>query len=463
MRLTDISRNLQNPLSANGKIFRATAIVGCLSVAVKTVATLKEVAVAGYFGRGDGVDAFLMAFMLPFFMVNLVAATFNTALIPTFIQVRERDGQSAAQELLSSTLLWSQGLLLVVTCCLALVGPHLLRTLASTFTPDKYILTVHLFYLMIPVVVLSGIATNCGAVLNASGRFAVPAIASLSTPAMTLLLLLTRGRAWGVWSLAAGVLVGTVCEAAVVGTALHRLGIRLLPGWSGSTHAVRQVRSQYLPLLAAGAMGMGITLVDQTMAAWLQPGSLAALSYGGRIVSVVVGLAGSSLSTALVPYFSEMVARHEWEGCKHTLRTYRRLMLMAMLPVCAVLIAGSSFIVRVLYQHGAFTKADTIAVSHVQSMYALQIPFFAVSLIYIRLLTALKRNDLVMISSGINLALDIPLNIVCMHFLGVAGIALATSLYYAGSSLFLAAVTRRVMRQMILPLPVTPSIAGEYA
>ncbi len=122
-----------------------------------------------------------------------------------------------------------------------------------------------------------------------------------------------------------------------------------------------------------------------------------------------------------------------------------------MLPLVAVLVLGSGTIVRLLYQRGAFSAADTALVSRVQIMYAWQLSFGGVAILYARLLIAMKRNDLIMVSAALNLGLDIVLNLVCMRYLGVAGIALATSLFYFGSFLFFQTMGRYLLgRQMKL-------------
>jgi peptidoglycan biosynthesis protein MviN/MurJ (putative lipid II flippase) len=51
-----------------------------------------------------------------------------------------------------------------------------------------------------------------------------------------------------------------------------------------------------------------------------------------------------------------------------------------------------------------------------------------------------------MIIAGINLALDVVLNLICMKWLGVAGIALSTSLFYLGSLAFAVVMGRRLLR-----------------
>src|SRR5579871_5524333 len=111
MNVASIIAGARNPATTNHKIFRAAATVGIFSVGVKLIAMSKELAVANYFGRNDAVDAFLVAYMVPGFLVVLVAGSLNAAFIPTFILVREQKGELAAQHLFSSCMLWSQSLL----------------------------------------------------------------------------------------------------------------------------------------------------------------------------------------------------------------------------------------------------------------------------------------------------------------------------------------------------------------
>ncbi len=214
---------------------------------------------------------------------------------------------------------------------------------------------------------------------------------------------------------------------------LKTYNIHLTLGDSLAATGLAQVRKQYLPLIAAGILGSSAIVIDQAMAAMLSPGSVAALNYGNKIISVVLNLMSISLTTAAIPYLSEMAAAENWTGCRRTLKTYSKLLLGFSIPLTLLLILGSHFIVRVLLQRGAFTAADATIVAHVQAMYALQMPFFAVNILIVRVLTAMKRNDIIMYSAGLNLVLDVILNLICMRFFGVAGIALSTSLFYVAS------------------------------
>ncbi len=110
---------------------------------------------------------------------------------------------------------------------------------------------------------------------------------------------------------------------------------------------------------------------------------------------------------------------------------------MISVPIAALLIAGARPLVRLTLQHGAFGAGDTAVVKTVLAMYAIQIPFFVVSRVFYRFIVAMRRTDLIFYCGGLNLALDVVLNLVLMQWMGVAGIALATSLWTVSTLAFL--------------------------
>src|SRR2546426_1119848 len=437
MKLSVAEYRADTPLSTNRKIFRAAVVVGTFTVVAKVGATAKELVVARWFGRGDVLDAFLIAFLLPSFFVNLVAGSFHLALIPTFIQVRETEGREAAQRLFSSVTALSLGILVGLSILLGLTAPYYLRLLGSGFSPAKLALTRDLTYLLLPNVVLGGLEGILVAILNAEERFALPAFLPVVSPLVAVLSLFAAGKSLGIFALALGTVVGQAIETVVLLWALKRRGVRFAPRWIGLDPNLRQVALHYAAMVAGAFLMGGTTLVDQSMAAMLDPGSVAALNYANKLVSAISGTATLALSTAALPYFSQMVASEDWEGCRHTLKSYSRLTALATVPITLGLVLYSRPLVQILFQRGAFTAADTSVVSLTQAMYSIQIPFYVLGILLSRVVASLKRTDLLMYGAGINLTLDIILNLIFMKLMGVAGIALSTSLFYAGSFLYL--------------------------
>src|ERR1035438_4101682 len=135
--------------SINRRIFRAAASVTAAGILVKIVATLKEIAVAGAYGRSDAMDAFLAAALIPGLLINLISESMNQALVPTLIRVREREGHDRAQELLSSSMLWMCVLLAAVSAVMALGARGFFPLIASHFPAAKLDLSVRIFYALL--------------------------------------------------------------------------------------------------------------------------------------------------------------------------------------------------------------------------------------------------------------------------------------------------------------------------
>src|SRR5215510_5432108 len=140
------------------------------------------------------------------------------------------------------------------------------------------------------------------------------------------------------------------------------------------------------------------------MAAMLGSGRVSALAYGNRIVSFVLGIGALAVGTAVLPYFSHMVAAQDWSGVRHTFNSYARLILLAAVPFTLIFAFGSKLIVLLLYERGKFTSADTLLVSQVQTFYALQIPFYVLSILVVRLISSLRANHILMWGAVLSLA-----------------------------------------------------------
>jgi len=194
--------------------------------------------------------------------------------------------------------------------------------------------------------------------------------------------------------------------------------------------------SQYAPMVAGGLLMGSTTLVDQSMAAILGSGSVSALSYGNKIVAFVLGVGSLGLSTAVFPHFCRMVAVSDWIGVRYTLKTYSRLVLVVTVPFTLILIYFSESIVRLVFERGAFTMADTRIVGQVQAFYLLQVPFYMLGITVVRLISSLKANIVLMKAAFVNLFSNIILNYMLMQWLGIAGIALSTAIVYLISLIY---------------------------
>ncbi|GMV51490.1 MAG: membrane protein [Nitrospira sp.] len=427
--------------ASNRRVLAALFTVGGCSLLAKVSAFAKDAVVAYQFGRGDELDAFLIALVVPQFTITLLGGSLNAALIPTYIQVREQEGPEAAQRVFSTVTMLTGNFLLLTCLVLMLSAPWLMPILAGGYAPEKLSLAKALYAVLLSTVLFSGIGTTWGAVLNAGNRFAWAAAVPMVTSFTTMLAVLLLARFWSVYALAAAAVMGAFIEAALLGWQLKRVGVSLVPQWYGLNQATRQVLGQYWPMVAAAFLMGSTHLISQGMAAMLDSGSVSALGYGNKLTAVLLGIGATAVGTAFLPHFSNMAASGDWVGMRHTLVTYSGLLLAATVPLSALLIYLSEPLVGILFQRGAFNAGDTHVVGQVQAAYLLQVPFYLMGMLCVRCVTALRSTQVMVWGNIINLVACILLTYLFMRLFGVVGIALATSAMYGISCLFLMVVS----------------------
>ena len=416
--------------SVNRRIFAAMVTVGAGSLALKVASTGKDMVVAAHFGTSDAIDAFFIALTVPTFVIHVIAGSLPAALVPAYVRVREREGAAAAGRLLSGILGSVVVAAVAASALLAWSAPALLPVVGAWFDGEKLAMTRNLFLLLVPATLFGGITSLLSAILNAEERFALPSVTPMLAPVMAVVFLIAAVDRWGVYALGVGTLAGFALEAGILAGVLYRRRLLAAPSWRRWHPETRHVLSQYLPMVLGAAVMGSSPLIDQAMAATLGSGSVATLGYGSKVVAAVLGVGVTAVTTAIFPHFSAMVATNDWAGVRQTLSTYSRLVLVGGVAMVLLVVAFSTPIVRLLFERGAFSEADTRAVAQVQALLALQIPFYVLGMIAVRLLSAMSGNRILMWISFGNFVVNIVGNYVFMRLWGVAGIALATSLVY---------------------------------
>lgn len=426
------------------RLLPALFSVGAGAAAVRLFGVAKELAVAHRFGTGDALDAFLIAFAVPAFVAGTVRSALFSSFVPRFVAARERDGSEAAGRLLASSASRLLIAVLATTLLLALGAKPLVSLLAVAFEPEKRLLTERLFVALLPFVLLDAAAGLWAAALHAEGRHVRAAVAPAAIPIATLGFVLFAPTL-GAFALASGAVAGAALEAAYLSGSLARRGFRPFRWGNPSDPAARATGRSFLILAGGGALMSANPVVDQVMAGWLGPGSVAALSFGGRAPGAILGLAGVALGTASLPYFSKHAASDDPSGLAAAFRRQSLRIVLGSLVLAAALAAASFPIVRILFERGAFEASDTATVAPVQALYALQIPGYLFGILAARLLNALGRDRAILGLSAGNAAVNFAANLLLMRVLGIAGIALATSVVYTLSALALWAVARRAL------------------
>jgi putative peptidoglycan lipid II flippase len=239
------------------------------------------------------------------------------------------------------------------------------------------------------------------------------------------------------------VVVGTLLQCIVLGGAVQRLGVPLRLRWTPRSPELVDTFQQYVPVVAGLVLASSSLIIDQSMSAMLGSGSVAVFNYGTKVVSSLQGVAMIAIGTSVLPRFSRLAAREDWGELRRSLVRYGGVVFVAAIPITVAIVLGSRPLIRTLFERGAFLPQDTEAVSFVQQLFALQMPFYLTGILLVRLISAVRQNRLIFWVASGNAVLNIAFNLLLMRRFGVAGIALATTLVYVVSTIVLGIILWR--------------------
>lgn len=410
---------------------RSSATIAGLTLVFSAVSLLREQATAAWFGSGASAEAFVMAYALPGFVINTAAGIIAPVFTPMLLAARHQDGERAADRFAAATLTATVGVGIAMAVLLGLAGPLVMPYFAAGFDPARQTLATELMYLLVPAVALSNVSYLWTAILNAEHRFVAGGIAPSLQPLGALVGLVVAGSWAGVHAMAAGLTLGAAVQAALLAVAVRRAGHAIHLAHPRTSTRMGSLSSQYAALFL-GSVLMGSTLlITQSMATRISAGALAHLNFGTVAVLFAVGLGARTVGQVLLPHFSSLAASRQWGALEHEARRALRLTWLVTVPATLALIAVSGPVVRLLFERGAFTPDDTAAVTSVQRVLALQIPFYIANIVAVRLVSSLQQNRLLLWVAGGDVALTIAVNVLLAPWLGLEGIALSATFVYA--------------------------------
>jgi putative peptidoglycan lipid II flippase len=187
-----------------------------------------------------------------------------------------------------------------------------------------------------------------------------------------------------------------------------------------------------LVLMGPGTIGLAATqvnvLVNTVLATGEGTGAVSWLSYAFRLMYLPIGLFGVSIATATLPAVSRQVAVGDEGAARRTVADGLSLMLMLNIPATVGLMVLGTPIVRLIFERGAFTAADTAATAAAVQFYALGLAGYSVVRITSPVFYALGQNRTPVIVSVVTVLINAALNIWLVGVMGYRGLALGTSI-----------------------------------
>jgi putative peptidoglycan lipid II flippase len=413
---------------------------------------VRDQVLAYYFGAGDAMDAYRVGFRIPNLFRDLFAeGAMSAAFVPTFTRRIAEGGRESAWHLgnlVINALIVATGVLVVAGILLA---EPLVRLLAGGYAavPGKLPLTVTLARIMLPTLTLVAVAAAMMGMLNSLRHFFVPALSPAMFNVVTIVFAVTlvpiapRAGIEPIVIIAVATVLGGVAQLLLQWPALRGEGFHYRPVLDWADPGLWRV----LALMGPGTVGLAATqlnlLVNVFLATREGTGAVSWLDYAFRLMYLPIGLFGVSIATAVLPAVSRHVVDRDRAASRRTIANGLSLMLTLNVPATIGLVVLAEPIVRLIFERGEFTAADTHATAVALQFYAIGLVGYSVVRIASPTFYALGRNRVPVVVSMVTVGVNAGLNVILVRVLGYAGLALGTSL----AALFNATVLLVLLRR----------------
>lgn len=418
----------------------------------RVLGLVREQVFAGMFGAGFAYDAFVVAFRIPNLLRDLFGeGALSAAFVTVFSAYETNRSKEDTWRLASNVLTF----LLVLLSLLTLLGIFFAEEIVAVLAPDfdlipgKTTLTVQLTRIMLPFLVVISLSAVIMGILNTKGRFFVPAFASSFfnlgslIGGVSLAFILPRYGQPAIVGMAIGTLIGGLAQLGIQLPTLVKTGFRYRPVFNLRDPGLIQI----LKLMIPATIGLSATqiniFISTNFAASCAEGSVSWLYYAFRLVQLPIGVFGVALSIAMLPVLAKQAAQKDIPAMKGTMVSSLTMVFALTLPATAGLIILSQPIIRLIFEHGAFTPTDTVATAQTLSLYAVGLFAYSANKVLVPAFYALDKTQYPVIASFLAIVCNIVIiNLTIDRFQHLA-IALSTSCIMLINFLFLMAVLYR--------------------
>jgi putative peptidoglycan lipid II flippase len=201
-----------------------------------------------------------------------------------------------------------------------------------------------------------------------------PLLVHLALIAVTAMLLFWRTDAAAA-ALAIAATVGIAGLLQLLTLVLRRAGASATPLRAAFDAEMRGFFAQAIPGMIASA-GPQWLVVAGAIIASSSPSAVSWLYFANRLIELPLGIVGAAMGTVLVPELTRALRGDDAAAMIEAGSRGLELAVGLALPATLGLIVLREPIVRTLFQHGAFTAADTVATAQALMWLALALPAY---------------------------------------------------------------------------------------
>lgn len=415
-----------------------------ITILTKVSGFFRDITLSFFYGASSLSDAYIISVTISNVLFSLIFTGISTGYIALFNRIEIEIGKKSAADFTNNLV----NLVILIATLLIVIGmlfsELLVKLFAFGFDEDTMKTAILLTRIGLIGIYFSSLSQLFMSHLQLKEKFAVPAIAGLPYNIFIIISIYISAQT-NIVVLAVGTILATLAQLLFLLPSLHKTHYRYEPILSLKENNLRKMLFFVYPITIGMSIDNVNLMVDKTLASRIIEGGISSLEYASRLNGFVNGIFVLSFVTVMFPFISKMAAMKNTEGFKKTINEVLACVIILVIPASIGIMILAEPIIRILYGRGNFDDQAVLLTSQSLFFYSIGMLGYGVRDVLLRSFYSLQDMKTPMYNVSIAVVLNILLNFVLSHFMGIGGLALATSI----SALFSAGLLLYSLRKKI--------------
>lgn len=406
---------------------KTALILIVLTLISKVIGFVREIILSYFYGTSSISDAYLISLIIPTVIFTFIGSAISTSFIPTYNRITKEEGIERARWYTNNIFN-----ILIIICTFIVIfflifADPIVKLFASGFDEETLALAVSFSKVTIIGIYFTALVYLLNSFLQVKGNYIIPALIGLPMNFIMILSVFISSKG-NISLLAIGVVVAVFCQLLFITPSVLKKGFKYQFVLNLKDPQIKNMFVMAIPVLLGVAVNDINKIVDKTLASQIATGGISALTYATTLNNVVQGVFVLSLVTVMYPLISRMVIDGNISGLKKSLSETLNLVLIFVTPMTVGIMIFSEPIIKFLFGRGAFDENSIQMTSDALFFYSLGMIAFGFREVLSRPFYALGDTKTPMINATIGVVINIVLNFILSKYLGIGGLALATSI-----------------------------------
>ncbi len=402
----------------------AISLVFFLTLFAKLLGVVREMMQANIFGTSVDADLYTAAYNSTLYLFTTMCYALCIAAVPILTKEFAADrarGVRAANNLMTVTLLAS---LLAVGVWQIFASTPLVGAIWDLDAAELPRLAGYIRIMACALPVVAAAYLNV-AIFQATDHYELQGSMSIPYNAFLAVFLLTMGARMGIGGVVVASSAAWLLQLGMSLPYARREGYRYRPVFDRKAEYFGAYFKTALVTVLTTSVFLFCYLIDTATATTFNDSAVSAFYYADKLFTPLTTTVLYSISAVMFPRFNREFTKDDTTGYLRYIWSVTENTLLFVFPVCAMMCAFGTDIIRVIFESGSFTAESTEMTGRIFARYALGMSAFAVLDLLNKAYYAMKKTLVPLVINLGVLALNIALNRI---FRTDTGVAAATSL-----------------------------------